>query len=98
MINFVNVYLPAMLYVCGIILLIVLIVLGIKLIRVLDKVDRVVDNVEEKINTLNAAFSLIDKTTDSLIGIGTTVVGAVNGLVSKFASKKKTYEEDEDYE
>ncbi|MDO4996706.1 MAG: hypothetical protein Q4E69_05965 [Bacilli bacterium] len=97
MLDFVNVFLPMILYICGIILLIVLIVLGIKFIGVLDKVDKVVDNIENKVNSLNTAFSLIDKTTDSIVGIGNTVVGAVNGFVSRF-TKKKSLEEDEDNE
>ena len=97
MMDFVNVFLPMTLYICGIILLIVLIVLGIKFIGVLDKVDRVVDNIEDKVNSLNAAFSLIDKTTDSIVGIGNTVVGAVNGLVSRF-TRKKVYEEEDENE
>ena len=95
MMDFVNVFLPMTLYICGIILLIVLIVLGIKFIGVLDKVDRVVDNIEDKVNSLNTAFSLIDKTTDSIVGIGNTVLGAVNGLVSRFIRKKIYEEEDE---
>ena len=33
-----------------------------------------------------------------LRGIGNTVIGAVNGIVSKFANRKKSYEEDEDNE
>ncbi len=97
MMDFVNVFLPMTLYICGIILLIVLIVLGIKFIGVLDKVDRVVDNIEDKVNSLNTAFSLIDKTTDSIVGIGNTVVGAVNGLVSRF-TRKKVYEEEDENE
>ena len=97
MMDFVNVFLPMTLYICGIILLIVLIVLGIKFIGVLDKVDRVVDNIEDKVNSLNTAFSLIDKTTDSIVGIGNTVVGAVNGLVSRF-TRKRVYEEEDENE
>lgn len=97
MMDFVNVFLPMTLYICGIILLIVLIVLGIKFIGVLDKVDRVVDNIEDKVNSLNTAFSLIDKTTDSIVGIGNTVLGAVNGLVSRF-TRKKIYEEEDENE
>ena len=54
-----NLVLPVLLYIAGIILLIVLIVLGIKLIKVLDRVDRVVENVEEKVNALNTTFDVI---------------------------------------
>lgn len=98
MIEFLNVALPIMLYISAIIVLIILMVLGIKLIGILDKVDRVVDNVEEKVNSLNNAFSIIDKTTDSLISIGNTVVGSVTSLVSKVLNKKKFNDEEDDFD
>jgi len=96
--DFVGVFLPMMLYICGIILLIVLIVLGIKLIMILDKVDRVVDNVEQKVNSLNTAFSIIDRTTDGIIGIGNTIVSAITSLTNKLMKKNKFVEEEDDYE
>lgn len=98
MIELLNVFLPMVLYVVGIITLIIIMILGIKLIGILDKVDRVVDNVEEKVNSLNLAFSLIDKATDSITMIGNTVLGAVNNAVSKvFKKKDNNVEEEEDY-
>ena len=96
--DFVGVFLPMILYICGIILLIVLIVLGIKLIMILDKVDRVVDNVEEKVNSLNTAFSIIGRTTDGIIGIGNTIVNAVTSLTNKLMKKEKFVEEEDDDE
>lgn len=96
MIEFLNVALPIVLYIVAIIVLIIMMVLGIKLIGILDKVDRVVDNIEDKVNSLNVAFSLIDKTTDSLVNIGNTVVGAVSSLASKVFNKKKFRDEEED--
>ena len=98
MIELLNVFLPMVLYVVGIITLIIIMILGIKLIGILDKVDRVVDNVEEKVNSLNLAFSLIDKATDSITMIGNTVLGAVNNAVSKvFKKKDNNVEEEDDY-
>lgn len=96
MIDFLNMALPILLYVCGIIVLIILMVLGIKLIKVLDKVDRIADNVESKVNSLNLAFSLIDKTTDSIVSMGNNVVGAVNGIASKVFNRKKSKKEEEE--
>lgn len=86
--------LPVLLYVAGIILLIVLIVLGIRLIQILNKVDRVVDNVEAKVNSLNNAFDVVCKATDTLAVIGDSVVTTVTGVISKFISKKFNKEED----
>lgn len=83
-----NVILPVLLYIFGIILLIVLIVLGIRLIVMLEKVDRLVDNVEDKVNSLNGAFALIDKTTDSIALISDSIVNAIAGLIHKLVGKK----------
>lgn len=97
--NTLNLILPVLLYVFGIILLIVLIVLGIKLIMMLGKVDRLVDNVEDKVNSLNRAFSLIDKTTDSIALLSDTIVNAIARLVHSLVGKKsnkKSKKEEED--
>ena len=96
MIEFLNVALPIILYICGIIALIILMVLGIKLIGVIDKVNRVVDNVEDKVNSLNGIFGIIDKATDNLINIGNTIVGAVSSITSKVFNKRKYVDEEGD--
>ena len=83
------VILPVLLFTFGIILLIVLIVLGIKLIIMLEKVDRVVDNVEDKLNSLNSTFSLIDNVTDGIALFSDSIVNTLAGLVYKLFGKKK---------
>ncbi len=98
MLDFLNVFLPIALYIVGIITLIIIMILGIKLIGVLDKVDRVVDNIEDKVNSLNVAFSIIDKATESITTIGNTVLGAVNNAVAKvFKKKDEDTDKEEDY-
>ncbi len=89
-----NSILPVLLYTAGIILLIVLIILGIRLIQVLNKVDRVVDNVEEKVNSLNGVFDVVNKATDTLAVVGESVVGTIAGFVSRIFNKKLNKEED----
>lgn len=95
---FVSTILPMLLYIAGIVALIILIILGIKLIGILNKADRVLDNVEEKVNSLNNAFEIIDRTTEGIVGIGNTVVGAVNTVISRVLNKKEKYEVEEDFE
>ncbi len=93
-----NIFLPLLLYIFGIILLIALIVLVIQLIQILKKVDRVVDNVDEKINSFNSFFSLIDKTTDSISLLSDSIVSMISGFIYKFVKKnkrKKNIEEEE---
>ena len=88
-----DVYLPVLLYVAGIILLIVLIVLGIKLIMILNKLDRVVDNVETKINSLNTLFEMIDKASNSVSTIVDSFVSNAIGLISRIFNKKNVEED-----
>ena len=91
-----NAILPVLLYVFGIILLIVLIILGIRMIQVLDKVDRIVDNVEEKVNSFNGFFEVLDKTGYGISMIGDKVINLFSGVISKIFNKNKKDEEDFD--
>ena len=94
----VNVFLPMMLYMFGIILLIVLIILGLKLIQILNKVDKVVDNIENKVNKLNGAFSLIDKATYTIALLSDNVVTTVSNTVGKIFKRKNKKSEEDYYE
>ncbi len=87
-------WLPVLLYTFGIILLIVLIILGIRLIQILDRCDKVIDNVEEKVNSLNGIFSVINKTSYGLSMISDKVISGVVGMISRIFNKKKDKEED----
>ena len=89
-----NAILPVLLYVFGIILLIVLIIIGIRMIQVLDKVDRIVDNVEEKVNSFNGFFEVLDKTGYGISMIGDKVINLFSGVISKIFNKNKKDEED----
>ncbi len=87
--------LPIIIYILLIIFLIVLIVIGIKLFPVIDKLEKLMDNVDEKINTLNPVFKLIDVTSNSLTSGITNIIEHMISLIKKLFKKK---EEDEDYE
>ena len=89
-----NAILPVLLYIFGIILLIVLIILGIRMIQVLDKVDRIVDNVEEKVNSVNGFFEMLDKTSYGISMLGDKIINLVSGAISKIFNKNKKDEED----
>ena len=68
-------------------LLVVLIILGVRLIQILDRAEKVIDNVEEKVNSLNGLFYVIDKTTSSIDLISTKVVSSIVNLISKIFGK-----------
>ena len=89
-----NAILPVLLYIFGIILLIVLIILGIRMIQVLDKVDRIVDNVEEKVNSVNGFFEMLDKTSYEISMLGDKIINLISGGISKIFNKNKKDEED----
>ena len=84
-----DVILPVFLYTFGIILVIVLIILVLQLIQIMKKVDRIVENVDDKVNSLNGIFSLIDKTTDSIALFSDSIVNSLASLIYKFIGKNK---------
>ena len=89
-------FLPIIIYVLLIILLIIGIILGIKSIITINKVEKVVDDVNEKVESLNGLFQIVDFTTDKLVSITDKVVDGISSLASKlFFKKKKNKEEDE---
>ncbi len=94
--DFLTAILPVLLYIFGIILLIVLIILGIRMIQVLDKVDRIVDNVEEKVNSFNGFFEVLDRTGYGISVIGDKVINLFSSMISKIFNKNKKDEEDFD--
>lgn len=101
MLEFLEMYLPIVVYVLLIILLIVGIILGVRLLGAMDKVDEVLDNMQRKVNSLNGLFSVIDFTTDKISAFSDKVVDVVSGFIGKITHKKKRKleeSEEEDYE
>jgi uncharacterized protein YoxC len=81
--------LPIIAYSLLIVFLIVGIILGVKTIKTIKKVDKVVDDVNEKVQSLNPVFSIIDYTTDRLAGLSDRIVEFGTMLVTKLFNKKK---------
>jgi predicted PurR-regulated permease PerM len=90
----VKVVLPILLYIFGIILLIALIILVIRLIQVVNKVDKIADNVEDKVNSLNGIFKVIDKASDGVALISDQIINSIMKIIGRFL-KKKANKEDE---
>ena len=101
MLEFLELYLPIVIYVLLIILLIIGIILGMRIISAMDKIDAVLDNVQRKVNSLNGLFSVIDFTTDKISAFSDKVVDVISGFISKIGrikNSKYVEEEDEFYE
>lgn len=93
--------LSIVLYILGALLLLVLIALGIKLIFTVDKTNRLLDDIQGKSKSLDGLFKGIDKFTDGMNRVSTTVVSSLLGVFSSLFKKKKANNdllEDEDYD
>lgn len=95
MISFLQTSLPIIIYFLLIILIIVGIVLGVRAIQTLNKVDKVVDDVNDKIQTLNGFFNLIDFTTDKITLITDKVVEGISGLIGRIFNRKENVDEED---
>ena len=87
--EFLNVILPVLLYIFGIILLIVLIILGIRMIQVLDRVEHLV-------NSLDGFFTILDRATDGFALITEHVAQVVTSTISRVFKKKNKEEIDDE--
>ncbi len=90
-------FLPIIIYLLLIALLVVGIILGIKSIITVNKVEKVVDDVNEKVESLNGLFKIVDFTTDKIVTLTDKIVDAVSSVASKlfFHKKVKKIKEEE---
>ena len=86
-VEFLQVFLPLVVYILLIIILVVGIIIGLKTIKTLDKLDQVVDDVSKKVSSLNGIFSVIDLTTDKIVSITDRVVEMASGIIGKIFKK-----------
>lgn len=95
--DYLQTVLPIIIYFLLIVILIVGIILGIRLIRTMTKIEKVVDDVNQKVESLNGLFRIIDFTTDKIVGLTDIIVEKLSLLVSKlfFGRNKKRKEEEE---
>ncbi|MBQ6840711.1 MAG: hypothetical protein IJO63_01160 [Bacilli bacterium] len=75
--------LPIFIYILLIALLIIGIIIGIKLIITMNKVERIVDNVENKVNSLNGLFNIIEVTSGKITGVYERVIDFVSGIIDR---------------
>lgn len=88
--------LPIFIYVLLIGLIIIFIIIGIQLIRELNKFDKILDNVEDKINSLNGAISIIQNASSKVALVYSKFSDIILNFISKKFKKKR--KEKEDYE
>lgn len=91
-------FLPIIIYILLIIILIIGIILGIKGIITIKKVEKVVDDVNEKVESLNGLFHIVDFTTDKIVSLTDKVVDGLSSLASKLFFRKKKIRKEENNE
>ncbi len=95
--EFLEAFLPILLYILGIVLMVVFIILGVKLIATVDRANAIMDDVEGKLQTLNGIFKAIDHVKHTTEFVTDRIINGVTSIVDKIFRRKK--EEDfEDYE
>lgn len=87
--------LPVLFYIFGISTFVVMTILGIRMIQILNKVEKIADNIDEKVNSLNGFFNVINKATNSIDLISSKIVGSIVGVIDKIFKRKK---EEDNYE
>jgi len=98
--EFLLTFLPVVIYFLIIAILVIGIIFGIKAIKTMDKVDKIVDDVNEKMESLNSVFNIIDFASEKIASFSDKVIDVVSSLISKlwFNKSKKNIKEEEDYE
>ena len=99
--EFLQTFLPILLYILGAVLLGVLIYLVIKLLDTVDKVNVLLDDIEDKSQSLNGVFDAVENIGDTINSVNFKVAGVFSnifGKVAHFKRKRRKIEEDEDDE
>ena len=96
--EFLDALLPVVLYSLGIVLIIVLIVLGLKLIETVNKVNVLLDDTQEKLDSLNGFFNVLDTVGDKMAALTSTIVSTIINFFSGIVQKRKNKKEEESNE
>lgn len=85
--------LPIVIYFLIIILLIICIILGIRFIITLKKAEIVIDDINNKIQSFNGLFHIIDNVTDKIATLSDSIVNFIINIFSKIINRKKKEDE-----
>lgn len=92
--EFVNVFLPVLMYSLLSVLIVVLIVLGIRLLDTVNRVNKLLDDVEKKMDSMNGLFNVMDFVTTKATIVTDTIASTIMGAVSNLVKKRKQKKED----
>ena len=92
--EFVNVFLPVLMYSLLSVLIVVLIVLGIRLLETVNRVNKLLDDVEKKMDSMNGLFNVMDFVTTKATIVTDTIASTIMGADSNLVKKRKQKKED----
>lgn len=96
MLEYLNSFLPIIIYILLVILLVLLIIICFKTIRTMNKVQDIVEDVDDKVQSLNGFFDIIDMATDKLSILSDKVIDTIANFIQKvFKPRKKGNVEEE---
>ncbi len=87
--------LPIIIYILLIVLLVIGIYVLIRAINIANRIDVLLDNVEEKVNSLNGFFKVLNFTTDKITIVSERLMDGIVSVIKKLFHKRK---EEDDYE
>lgn len=90
--EFLNQFLPIVIYIFLIALIIVGIILGIKLIITIDKVTKVVDDINEKVEKITPIVNTVGLISNKMSNVVGTVFYTVENLFTKLFTRNKKEE------
>ena len=97
--EFLNEFLPIIIYILLIVLIVILIVLALKCNKTMDKVDLIVDDVDKKVKTFDDLFEAIDNVNSKINMVSDRAINIALGIGDKlFGRKKKRKEIEEEYD
>lgn len=103
MLEFLNSFLPVIIYILLIALITILIIMSLRFLKTLTKVDEIVDDVDDKVKSLDNFFSVMDIATDKIAFISDRVIDVISEVVYKVSrftgsgSRRKRRRNKEDF-
>lgn len=92
--GFLNEFLPIVIYILLIVLITILIIIAVKISKTMDKVDTMADSLNNKLDSLDPVFNLVEGVTNKATLISDSFLSFVLSVVTKlFKSKKEKKEE-----
>ena len=93
--EFLSEFLPIIIYILLIVLIILLIIISIKVIKAMETVQEIVDDAQNKVQSLNGFFGIIDTVTDKIAFLSDRMIDIITGVIHKIIKPKKKEEEKE---